>query len=212
MEYDLHLPVGTKDVYLDRLKSIPEDKRASWRFHTVKPGESLEGIASSLHARASEIAETNGISLGDTVEPGDELVIPLASISGGTGHVQHYTMKRSDTLITVADRFNVSPEDLRKWNHLSSGTVKAGRVLAVSEPVQLAPSMRARGRGARTRKAASGGKSSRSRESIGQTRHAPQHAGAASKASSVRHAGKKAATRTTKATANSSSKKRKAAR
>jgi membrane-bound lytic murein transglycosylase D len=211
-DFDLHIPVGTKDVYLDRLKSIPEDKRASWRFHTVKPGESLDGIASSFHARASEIAETNGISLGDTVEPGDELVIPLASVAGGTGHVQHYTMKRSDTLITVADRFNVSPEDLRKWNHLSSSAVKPGRVLAVSEPVQLAPSMRARGRGARARKAASGGKNSRSRESIGQTRHAPQHAGAASKASSAGHAGKKTAKRTTKSAANSSSKKRKAAR
>jgi membrane-bound lytic murein transglycosylase D len=208
VEYDLHIPFGTKDVYLDRLKSIPEDKRAAWRFHTVKPGESLEGIATSLHARATEIAETNGISLGDTVEPGDELVIPLASAAGGTGRVQHYTMKRSDTLITVADRFNVSPEELRKWNHLSSSAVRPGRVLAVSEPVPLAPSMRAHGRGARARKTAVGGKSSRSRESIGQTRHAPQHAGAAS----ARHSGKQAAKRTTKTTANSSPTKRKAAR
>ena len=55
MDFDLHIPVGTKDVYLDRLKAIPEEKRTSWRFHTVRPGESLDGIASSLHSRASEI-------------------------------------------------------------------------------------------------------------------------------------------------------------
>ena len=212
MEYDLHLPVGTKDVYLDRLKSIPEDKRAAWRYHTVKQGESLEGIAGSLHARAAEIAESNGIGIGDTVEPGDELVIPLANAAGNTGHLQHYTMRRGDTLVTVADRFNVSPEDLRKWNRLSSSIVKPGRVLAVSEPVRLAPSMRAHGRNARGRKAASSAKSSRSRESIGQTKHSPRHAAAASRRSPSGHAGKAPAKHASKSAAKSSSKKRKAAR
>jgi membrane-bound lytic murein transglycosylase D len=150
-DFDLHIPVGTKDVYLDRIKAIPDDKRMSWRFHTVKPGESLDGIATSLHARASEIAEANGIGVADAVAPGDELVIPLASVSGGAGHSQHYTLKRGDTLAIVADRFNVSPEDLRNWNHLSSSALKPGRVLSVSAPLRLAPAMRShvkRGRAA----------------------------------------------------------------
>jgi membrane-bound lytic murein transglycosylase D len=150
LDFDLHIPVGTKDVFLDRLKAIPEDKRTSWRFHTVKPGETLEAIAASLHGRVSEIAETNGINASDTVAPGDELVIPVASISGSTGHTQHYTTRHSDTLANVADRFNVSTEDLRKWNHLLSSAIKPGHTLIVSEPLRLAPAMRAhvgRGRG-----------------------------------------------------------------
>ena len=146
-DFDLHIPVGTKDVYLDRIKAIPEDKRVAWRFHTVKPGESLEGIATSLHGRASEIAETNGIGIADSVAPGDELVIPLASVSGGVGHAQRYTIRRGDTLASVSDRFNISPDDLRKWNHLSSSVMKPGHTLSVSEPLRLAPSMRAHARG-----------------------------------------------------------------
>ena len=109
-DFDLHIPVGTKDVYLDRLRSVPEEKRASWRFHTVKPGESLESIASSLHSRANEISETNNIAPGENVAPGDELVIPLATSSSGAEHPQRYTTRRGDTLVTVADRFNVSSE------------------------------------------------------------------------------------------------------
>jgi len=151
MDFDLHIPPGTKDVYADRLKSIPEDKRASWRFHTVKPGESLEGIAQSLHARASEIASANGIGISDGIEPGDELVIPIASATSGTARTLHYTARRGDTLVTVADRFNVSTEDLRAWNHLASSTIKAGHVLIVSAPVHLAPSIHARGHASRTR-------------------------------------------------------------
>jgi membrane-bound lytic murein transglycosylase D len=191
-------------VYLDRLKAIPEEKRASWRFHTVKPGETLDGIASSLHARAAEIAETNGIAAGEAVAPGDELVIPLAAASLNSGHPQHYTARRGDTLVTVADRFNVSTEDLRKWNHLSSSAIKPGRSLAVSEPVKLAPSMRVHGRAARGRKgaAAPGGDASRSRVSRGVSRSGPR---AAKTASSSRSS--KARTKPSKASGASKSAK-----
>jgi membrane-bound lytic murein transglycosylase D len=39
-DFDLHLPAGTRDVYLKRIQTIPEDKRASWRFHVVRAGDS----------------------------------------------------------------------------------------------------------------------------------------------------------------------------
>jgi membrane-bound lytic murein transglycosylase D len=146
--FDLHLPVGTRDVFLARMKTIPEEKRSSWRFHTVKPGESLGEIATSFHARMADIAETNQIGVTDPVDPGDELVIPIATSASGS-HPQFYTVKRGDTLVTVADRFSVSVEDLRKWNHLKVSAVGLGRRLQVSQPVQLATSLRVRGRGRR---------------------------------------------------------------
>ena len=63
--YDLHLPSGTKQMYMDRVKDIPEEDRASWRFHVVKSGETLDDIATSLHSKASEIATVNEIPAGD---------------------------------------------------------------------------------------------------------------------------------------------------
>jgi membrane-bound lytic murein transglycosylase D len=51
-----------------------------------------------------------------------------------------------DTLVTIADRFNVSVEDLRRWNHLSSSTVRPQHTLYVTEPVHLAPSAHVRTR------------------------------------------------------------------
>ena len=213
-DFDLHLPVGTKDVYLDRLKAIPEDKRASWRFHTVKPGESLEGIASSLHARPAEIAETNGIAAGEAVAPGDELVIPLAIASLNAGHPLHYTLRRGDTLVTVADRFNVSTEDLRKWNHLSSSAIKPGKSLAVSEPVKLAPSMRVRGKASRDRKGAtaSHASSSRTRVSTGVSRSSSKSARKTSTALASKASTKSSKTGGSGKTTKSSLAKKKAAR
>ncbi|HXS13240.1 MAG TPA: transglycosylase SLT domain-containing protein [Acidobacteriaceae bacterium] len=139
--YDLHLPSGTRQMYMDRVKDIPEEDRASWRFHIVKSGETLNDIATSLHSKASEIAAVNEIPAGDPPGAGDELVVPVATAAG---RAQRYVAHRGDTLVTVADRFGVGVEDLRAWNHLSSNKLTPGRSLYVAEPVRLAPTARTR--------------------------------------------------------------------
>jgi membrane-bound lytic murein transglycosylase D len=151
MSFDLHVPVGTHDVFAERIKKIPEGKRANWRFHVVRNGESLDNIATASHVHAGDIAATNGFSLSDGVDTGDELVIPVASAVASAGP-QRYAVRRGDTLITVADRFGVSVEELRRWNHLSSNVVKPGSSLAVAEPVKLAPITHVRGKSARGKK------------------------------------------------------------
>ncbi len=151
MSFDLHIPVGTSEVFAARIKDIPEDKRASWRFHVVRSGETLDGIATALHAHASEIAKANGLKADDGVDTGDELVVPIASAVATAGP-QRYAVRRGDTLITVADRFGVSVEELRRWNHLSSNVVKPGSSLAVAEPVKLAPVTHVRSKTARGKK------------------------------------------------------------
>jgi membrane-bound lytic murein transglycosylase D len=146
--FDLHIPVGTRDLFTERLKEIPEDKRSSWRFHVVRPGESLDGIAIALHAHASDIVAANGVVLNDGVDTGDELVIPVTT-AAASSRPQRYAIRRGDTLVTVADRFGVSVEELRRWNHLSSSAVRPGTSLAVVEPVKLAPGTHVHARGAR---------------------------------------------------------------
>jgi membrane-bound lytic murein transglycosylase D len=151
ISFDLHLPVGTEDVFSERIKQVPEDKRASWRFHVVRSGETLDGIASSLHAHSSEIAKANGLPADGGVDADDELVIPMAGAAPGAGP-QRYSVRRGDTLVTVADRFGVSVEELRRWNHLSSNVVKPGSTLAVAAPVKLAPVTHVRSKSARGKK------------------------------------------------------------
>jgi membrane-bound lytic murein transglycosylase D len=148
VSFDLHIPAGTRDVFAERIKEVPEDKRTSWRFHVARAGETVDGIAAALHARANDITVTNGLTAGDGVDAGDELVVPVASAVAGAGP-QRYGVRRGDTLITVADRFGVSVEELRRWNHLPSNVVRPGSSLAVAEPVKLAPVTHVRNRGAR---------------------------------------------------------------
>jgi len=148
-DFDLHLPAGTRDLYLKRIASVPEDKRASWRFHVVKTGESLDSVANMFHSRGSEIAKANQLDADASIEAGDELVVPIATATYAA-RPQHYTTRSGDTLVTIADRFNVSVEELRRWNHLSSASVRPGRLLAVSQPIRLAPVTHVRSRHGRS--------------------------------------------------------------
>ena len=150
--YDLHIPPGTKSVYLDRINNIPEANRSSWRFHIVKDGETLDQIAVALHAHSAEVATYNSITSAKPLEAGDELIVPVAASSSIAPGQQRYTLRRADTLVTVADRFGVTVEQLRAWNHLTSSRVEPGRSLYVVEPIRLAPATRA-SRGRRGHKA-----------------------------------------------------------
>ena len=151
--FDLHIPPGTLDTFQTRVKEIPVDKRSSWRFHVVKAGESLESIAALLHARAADISEVNDLAKGESLDEGDELVVPVTAVS--TAHTQRYKVRRGDTLITVADRFGISVEELRRWNHLSSSSVATGRTLLVAQPVKLAPRTRSRGKSTHSKRRSS---------------------------------------------------------
>lgn len=164
--YDLHLPPGTRDTFQERIKDIPEDKRASWRFHVVKAGETLDSIATQYHARASEIAAVNEVTPSTPLGAEDELVIPVAAAaSAGTGQ-QRYKVRRGDTLVTIADRFGVTVEQLRSWNGAVSAHPAVGKSLYVAEPVRLAPS----GGGRRRRGHAAHKASSRSSAAHGKSR------------------------------------------
>ena len=198
--FDLHIPPGTKALYTDRLKDIPEDRRASWRFHVVKPGETVDGIASALHAKSTEIAETNGITTQDPMAVGDELVVPVDAASTTPSR---YTVHRDDTLITIADQFNVSVDELRRWNGLRSSSVRPGRALYVTEPVRLSSSMRGagrragRGRGRRQAERAMVARGPRARRAASSARGRQHASGKAAKMPSANksHGGKRKAAR-----------------
>lgn len=137
--YDLHIPQGSKQIFLDRIKDIPEDKRGNWRFHIVRDGETLDAIASQLHAKTAEVAEFNEVTAAHPIEVGDELIVPVAGSSAVAGQ-QRYTPRRSDTLVSIADRFGITVDDLKRWNHITSNRVTAGKSIYVAEPIRLAPS------------------------------------------------------------------------
>ncbi len=145
--FDLHLPSGTKDLFQKEIAEIPEDKRCYWRFHKLTEGETLEDVAHSYHVSASEIATVNQLNSTTDLTGVDALVIPVAPVTAPALRTALYRARRGDSLVTVADRFGVTVEQLKRWNHLQSVSIPAGRRLYVAEPAHISASRRGRRRG-----------------------------------------------------------------
>ena len=136
--FDLHLPPGAKDLYSKRIAEIPVDRRKSWRFHRVVAGETLDAVAHTYRVSATEIAFVNQLSNTADISGVDALIIPVAAVSSSSAaRSTRYVARKGDTLVTVADRFNVSVEQLRSWNHLKGNTLAPGHSLYVSEPARV---------------------------------------------------------------------------
>ena len=155
MDFDLHLPVGSAEKYADNVEAIPEDMRVYWHYHRVAAGESLAEIARKYHTTATAIAEANSLEDGARLELDARLIIPVAPGKASTdveGKAQgyskkgvRYTIRKGDTVLSVADGFGVSADKLRQWNHLSGNSLHVGRALTLFRPVntpQSAPQHR----------------------------------------------------------------------
>jgi membrane-bound lytic murein transglycosylase D len=143
--FDLHLPPGGKELFEKRIAEIPEDKRRSWRFHVLTSGESLDEVARQYHVSASEIAFVNQLGSTADLKGVDSLVIPVAPAAiPSSARNSVYKARHGDTLVTVADRFGVTVDQLRRWNRISSNAITPGRKLYVSEPARISASSRSR--------------------------------------------------------------------
>jgi membrane-bound lytic murein transglycosylase D len=145
--FDLHVPVGTVTLFQQRIAEIPEAHRNSWRYHRVAADDSLASVARSYHVSVEQLATVNQLQASDSLDNIDALVIPVALPSAPISHVEVYKTRRGDSLVTIADRFGVSIEDLRRWNHLSGSTVAAGKRVRVAEPAHVAAHARDHGVG-----------------------------------------------------------------
>jgi membrane-bound lytic murein transglycosylase D len=64
--------------------------------------------------------------------------VPVAPVAAPSLHTLLYTTRRGDTLVSIADRFGVSLDQLRRWNKIPSGIkVEPGRRLHVAEPAAV---------------------------------------------------------------------------
>jgi membrane-bound lytic murein transglycosylase D len=131
-EFVLHLPEGTAERFFAEIAAIPPEKWVSWRRHKVEDGETLSAIAKRYRIRPAEVADANDLPSGAPLEVGQKLIIPAAEPSeAATGKLIRYRVRRTDTVGTIADEFDVTSAELRKWNHLKSDHVVRGMALRI---------------------------------------------------------------------------------
>jgi membrane-bound lytic murein transglycosylase D len=136
--FDLHLPAGTATLFEERAALIPETHRNSWRYHPVVAGDTLASVAGEFRVSAAELASANQLTSGESLTGVEGLVVPVPLAAEAMARTRLYTVRKGDTLVTIADRFGVSLSQLRRWNSIPSGIrVEPGRRLHVAEPAPV---------------------------------------------------------------------------
>ncbi|MGB8259179.1 MAG: transglycosylase SLT domain-containing protein [Terracidiphilus sp.] len=135
--FDLHLPAGKAADFAQRVAAIPENKRNSWRYHRVTPDDTLASVAREYRVSAADLASANQLSEGDEISKLEALVVPVPPAATPSARMQTYTARKGDTLVTIADRFGVSLNQLRRWNKIAGIKVETGRKLRVAEPAAV---------------------------------------------------------------------------
>jgi membrane-bound lytic murein transglycosylase D len=130
--FELHLPAGTSQRFSAEIADIPADKWVSWRRHRVEAGETLTTIGKKYHVTPVAIAAANNLEHGAALDAGQKLIIPATQEQTEIKRrLVSYRVRRGDTLLGIADRYSVSPDDVRKWNRLRSNHVNRGMVLRI---------------------------------------------------------------------------------
>ena len=117
-------------IYAGQELSIPsgpgEGTRASLE-HIVRSGESLWTIAGAYRTSMDEIRAANGVR-GSRLLVGQTLTIPGGA--GGSAVMAH-TVRRGESLWTIANRHGTTVEDLRRANGIGSSRIYPGQTLNV---------------------------------------------------------------------------------
>jgi len=135
--FDLHLPAGSATLFEERIAAIPEARRNSWRYHRVTADDTLASVARTYRVTVAELAAANQLSQNESIFGLEAVVVPVVPAATPSAHTLLYTARRGDTLVTIADRFGVSLEQLRRWNEMTGIKVDAGRRLHVAEPAHV---------------------------------------------------------------------------
>ena len=100
---------------------VPEIKDT----YTVKSGDTLYSIARKFNITVDELKQANNL-ITNTLSINQELVIPTENNTTKT-----YTVQKGDTLYSIARKFNVSVNNLKNINNLSSTLLSIGQTLLI---------------------------------------------------------------------------------
>ncbi|MCW8848366.1 MAG: LysM peptidoglycan-binding domain-containing protein [Melioribacteraceae bacterium] len=153
-ELNFYVPKDKADEYsrIDsysksaKLKRLYATSGEEWIEHKIRNGESLGSIAHKYGTSVSKLKKWNGLR-SNRIYKGKKLMIYTGSNSNAVAQSntaavatsseteKKYKVRKGDTIGEIAEKYNVSTSDIRKWNKLNSNRIYVGSTLKLYSSV-----------------------------------------------------------------------------
>lgn len=87
-----------------------------YEIYVVQQGDTLENIASKYNIDPSVIYQLNGFGPDFVLNVGSSIILPVRRVS----NFEYYTIKKGDSLYSIAKQFNTNVEVLARLNGLNT--------------------------------------------------------------------------------------------
>ena len=155
--YEIRVPVGGRVVVERAIASLKSKgpHLASLPYeHVVRPGETANTIARRYRLKVNDIFTANNLSPREKLVPGSALIIPKKNAalqvpppakSGTNGAPKRtvsstrtsseeftvHTVRRGESLWSISEKYDVTIQDIFRWNNLKKSAIFPGKKLKV---------------------------------------------------------------------------------
>lgn len=124
--------LNTNEIYVGQQLIISNDKNTEeYDVYTVKKGDSLWSISQKYNISVKELIELNNLN-NLTLQINQKLKVPKTIIiEPEENDTEIYIVEKNDTLWSISRKFNISVNELKELNNLTSNLLSIGQELKI---------------------------------------------------------------------------------
>ena len=124
--------LNTNEIYVGQQLILSNDKNTEeYDVYTVKKGDSLWSISQKYDISVKELIELNNLN-NLTLQINQKLKVPkIITIEPEENDTEIYIVEKNDTLWSISRKFNISVNELKELNNLTSNLLSIGQELKI---------------------------------------------------------------------------------